>query len=63
MERAMTDEDSEYFTSKTECIKANIVGEVVDFDTETQPKIDVKVEIKVTQPEPKVRKIIIIEEA
>lgn len=63
MERPMTDGDTQYFTSRAECIKANIVGEVIDFDTETPPRVDVKVEIKVTPPEPKVRKITIIEEA
>lgn len=63
MDRPMTNDDTEYFTSKADCIKANIVGEVVDFDTETPPRVDVKVEIKVTPPEPKVRKITIIEEA
>lgn len=54
--------DIKFYASKAECVKDNIIGTVVDFDDETPPKVDVKVEIKVTPPAPKVRKITIIEE-
>lgn len=55
--------ETKYYTSKAECIKDNMAVEIVDFNTNEPPKVEVSVNIKVTPPAPKIRKITIIEEA
>ena len=37
--------------------------EIVDFNTNEPPKVEVKVDIKVTPPAPKVTRLVITEEA
>jgi hypothetical protein len=54
---------TKYYTSKAECIKDNMAVEIVDFNTNEPPKVEVSVKIKVTPPAPKVTKLIITEEA
>jgi hypothetical protein len=55
--------ETKYYTSKAECIKDNMAVEIVDFNTNEPPKVEVSVKIKVTPPAPKVTKLIITEEA
>jgi hypothetical protein len=55
--------ERKYYTSKAECIKDNMAVEIVDFNTNEPPKVEVSVKIKVTPPAPKVTRLIITEEA
>lgn len=55
--------ETKYYTSKAECIKDNMAVEIVDFNTNEPPKVEVSVKIKVTPPAPKVTRLIITEEA
>ena len=55
--------ETKYYTSKAECIRDNMTTEIVDFNTSESAKVDIKVEIKVTPPSPKIRRLTIREEA
>lgn len=57
------DGTTKFYTSKAECIKDNMAVEIVDFNTNEPPKVEVSVKIKVTPPAPKVTRLIITEES
>lgn len=65
---AMPKNEDYYYLTKADCIKANMVKEIVDFSDDKANSADLankaeqKVEIKVDAPSPKVRRLTITEE-
>ena len=67
-DKAMPKNEDHYYLTKADCIKANMVKEIVDFSddkansADLANKAEIKVEIKVDAPSPKVRRLTITEE-
>lgn len=53
---------SKYYHSKSECIKDNVITSVVDFEDEPTEEVEVTIKIDITKSQPKMKKIIVIEE-
>lgn len=67
-DKAFQENDDNFYLTKADCIKANMVKEIVDFSNDKAnsadqaDKAELKVEIKVDAPSPKVRRLTITEE-